>query len=122
MSKSNSGRFKGTRGSSDDGFRKVNGFTTKLHDGRQGKHIVGHNNYVKGKSILRMSLKHAQQLTERYAGTGLFIGNNKEVVDFHETIGIWISPNGKEKLPTTRGIIHYGNDGAHIVPAYPERK
>ena len=35
----------GTSGSRDDGFRTVHGFTTRLHEGNQGKHIPGHNNY-----------------------------------------------------------------------------
>ena len=34
-------------------------FTKKLHLGRQGKHIVGHNNYKKGRSIFSGSVSDA---------------------------------------------------------------
>jgi len=37
----------------------------------------------------------------------------RERVDFGEVIG---NVNG---VPTTKGIIHYSSDGAHIVPARP---
>lgn len=44
----------------------------------------------------------------------------KEKVDFGEIIGFYIDEAGIEKLPTTKGVIHYSRKGAHIVPAYPE--
>lgn len=43
----------------------------------------------------------------------------KETVDFGEQIGIWKSVDGITELPTTRGTIHYGKKGAHIVPVKP---
>ncbi|MCZ6676805.1 MAG: polymorphic toxin type 50 domain-containing protein [Candidatus Poribacteria bacterium] len=44
---------------------------------------------------------------------------NKEVVDFGEVIGIYVDPNGN-RMPTTRGTIHYDSKGyTHIVPAKP---
>lgn len=120
MSKFNSGRFSGTRGANDDGFRKVNGFTTKLHEGRQGKHIIGHNNYQKGKSVLHLSMARAQELIEKYAGCGTRKGLNKEIVNFGEVIGTWVSNDGTKRLSTTWGTIHYSDIGCHIVPANPK--
>lgn len=120
MSKFDSGRFSGTRGSNDDGFRKVNGFTTKLHEGRQGKHIIGHNNYQKGKSVLHISMARVQELIERYAGTGKRIDDHKEAVNFHVEIGTWVSDDGRKRWSTTWGIIHYSSQGCHIVPANPD--
>ena len=110
-----------TSGSHDDGFRRVNGFTTELHDGAQGKHIPGHNNYdpSAGRSIFGGSLADAQRLISEFAGSGTWQGTNKETVDFGENIGTWISPDGTQRFPTTRGTIHYGRHGAHIVPAHP---
>lgn len=119
MSKFDSGRFQGTRGSRDDGFRKVNGFTTRLHTDRQGKHIVGHKNYIPGKSVLRLSLAEAQRLIEEYAGTGEWQGENRELVDFHQVIGTWVKREGSLRLPTTRGFIHYSKAGCHLVPTRP---
>ena len=123
MCKFDSGRFSGTRGSRDDGFRKVNGFTTRLNEGQQGKHIIEHSNYQKGKSVLRITMARTQELVERFAGSGVWRGASKEVVDFRETIGTWVSNTGSQRLSTTRGTIHYGSKGCHVVPAHPaERK
>ena len=121
MCKFDSGRFHDTRGSRDDGFRKVNGFTTKLNLGNQGKHIVGHAAYRPGlgKSILKMSIVEAQALVDQYAGTGEWKGDHKEIIDFKRPIGTWIHEGGTQRLETTRGTIHYGKKGCHIVPAQP---
>lgn len=89
----------------------------KIHAGKQGKHIPGHNNFIPGKSEL--THPDPQGLINRHAGTGIRHGN-KEVVDFGETIGDALSEGGI-RTSTTRGTIHYSADGstAHIVPAKP---
>ncbi len=47
----------------------------------------------------------------------------KERVDFQEKIGIWKDKSGKGlDGNTTFGIIHYGKNGAHIVPCNPHIK
>lgn len=117
---SSGGRFEGTRGSRDDGFRKVKGFTTRIHPDRQGKHIPGHKNCIPGRSVLRLSIAEAQKLIEEYAGTGAWFEPNKEAVDFHVAIGIWKKKGGQSGLETTRGTIHYSKGGCHIVLARPE--
>lgn len=120
MAKFDSGRFSGTRGSKDDGFRKVNGFTTKIHEGRQGKHIIGHNNYQKGKSVLHMTMERAQELIETQGGSGTWIGSSsRERIDFGFEIGTYADERG-QRSKTTVGIIHYSQNGAHIVPAKPK--
>ncbi len=122
VSKFDSGRFSGTRGPRDDGFRKVNGFSTKVHPGRQGKHISGHKNCVLGKSVLHPSLSEIQLLVERCAGAGEWKCGNKEVVDFHRVIGTWVSVNDGNRFETTRGIIHYSKDGCQVVPTRPGKE
>jgi len=59
-------------------------------------------------------------LLDDFAGKGQPVGNVprgqpgfKERVDFGQVIG---EINGQ---PTTKGIIHYSKDGAHLVPANP---
>ena len=111
---------RGTRGSRDDGYRHVNGFTTRLNAGAQGKHIPGHRNYQKGKSIFRGSLADAQALIERFAGSGTMAGPYKERVDFGKVIGTYVSDGGAVRKPTTIGLIHYSKRGAHIVPGRPQ--
>jgi len=58
-------------------------------------------------------------LLDVFAGTGQAIGTNKERVDFGFIIGQYVNPETGEAIDTTIGIIHYGNNGAHIVPARP---
>lgn len=119
MSKFDGGEFSETRGTRDDGFRKVNGFTTRVHIDRQGKHIPGCKTYIPGKSVLHLSVAEAQRLIEEYAGTGEWIEPNKEVVDFHQTIGTWKTKGMPRGESTSLGTIHYSKTGCHIVPAYP---
>ena len=122
MSKFSSGRFDGTRGARDDGFRKVNGFTTRVHSDRQGKHVPGCRTYVSGKSVLHLSVAEAQRLVEEYAGTGEWKGENREVVDFGQVIGSWVNDADGSRRETTRGVIHYSKTGCHIVPTRPRRE
>lgn len=95
----------------------------KINVGQQNKHIPGTNNYKqeiangKLKSILSAD---PQQLLDDFAGTGKKIGKNKERVDFGSVIGKYVNPETGEAVDTTVGIIHYGKNGAHIVPARPK--
>jgi RHS repeat-associated protein len=93
-------------------FKKI----PKVNIARQGKHVVGHKNYIPGRSRLTAD---PTKLAER-AGTGKQVGEipvgspgSKERIDFGEVIGYW------NDQPTTKGIIHYSKDGIHIVPARP---
>jgi len=89
-----------------------------IHEGKQGKHIPGHNNFQPGNSEL--TYPDPQELLDRGSGTGER-HRNKEVADFGETIGYYVNKDTGERLPTTRGTIHYDEKGtAHIVPAHPE--
>lgn len=91
----------------------------KINAGKQGKHVPGHNNFQPGKSEFTHS--DPQGLVNKYAGTGVKHGPNKEVVQFgDENIGNWVDPSTGQKVPTSRGTIHYdAKGGAHIVPANP---
>jgi len=86
-----------------------------VHAGKQGKHILGHNNYQPGKSILTVDptdlLKNKP--------SGIWHGN-KDVVNWNRIIGYWSEGADGGLYPTTRGTIHYAQDGScHIVPAPP---
>ena len=105
----------------EDGSRTVNGFNTTINAGKQGKHIVGHNNYIEGRSVFQGTLDDAQRLVNEFGGTGEWIGVNKERVNFGQEIGQYVNPATGEVLDTTVGIIHYSNTGTHIVPARPIR-
>jgi tetratricopeptide (TPR) repeat protein len=88
------------------------------------KHVPGHHQYEAGRSIWEH--KDPEGLLKRFAGTGhpetRFAPGEpgyKETVDFKEHIGICILPKRGINSPTTRGTIHYGKKGAHIIPADP---
>ncbi|GIO91380.1 hypothetical protein J31TS3_26070 [Paenibacillus lactis] len=107
-------------------YREVNGFPVKVKPGAQEKHIPNTPNYKqeiangKNKSIFYGDNKAAQELLDEFAGKGqLLPKGNKERVDFGKPIGKYYDSDTGEYLETTRGIIHYGKDGAHIVPSEP---
>lgn len=85
------------------------------------KHVYGHNDFLSTRSVWEH--QDPEGLLRKFSGTGrtergIFgAPGYKETVDFKEHIGIW--KKGNIELPTTRGTIHYGEKGAHIVPSNP---
>lgn len=110
-------------GSGKNKFADKENWPTNLEEGKQGKHMMSHPNYQQGKSTLTISMKDLRRLAEQYSGKGQVIGNpeksNREWVNFGKIIGFYIDEKGN-KLPTTKGIIHHGKNGVHIVPSHPE--
>jgi Bacterial toxin 50 len=95
----------------------------RLNEGQQGKHIEGSNAYIPTRSTLTANPK---ALLERFAGRGQQIGRtpvgqagSKESFDAGEQVIGTYRTQGGQSAPTTRGIIHFSNRGAHIVPAAP---
>ncbi|GAA5417214.1 hypothetical protein Pryu01_02277 [Paraliobacillus ryukyuensis] len=110
-------------------YREVNGFPVKVKPGAQEKHIPNTPNYKqeiangKNKSIFYGDNKTAQELLDKFAGKGQLLPNGKkERVDFGKPIGKYYDLDISEYLETTRGMIHYGKNGAHIVPSEPLQK
>ena len=97
----------------------ANNRNTEVHTGRQEKHIEGSNNYREGSSKFYGTAEDAQKLIDKYSGTGIPIGMNKERVDFGVVIGEYVDPKTGKAVKTTVGMIHYSKTGAHIVPARP---
>jgi RHS repeat-associated protein len=98
----------------------MRGATPALNMAKQGKHILGHNNYISGKSILSAN---PIDLARR-AGSGVQVGpvarglpGFRERIDFGYKIGEVVRDG--VSTPTTRGIIHYSKEGIHIVPSNP---
>lgn len=107
-------------------YREVYGYPIKVKAGAQEKHIPNAPNYKqevangKNKSIFYGDNKKAQELLDEFAGKGqLLPDGKKERVDFGKPIGKYYDRDTGQYLETTRGMIHYGKDGAHIVPARP---
>lgn len=101
--------------------RILNGeYNLTIHEGKQGKHIINHNNYIEGRSYLLESID-PQALVNEYAGTGRIERsltgkwNNKELIVQDEFIGV--NSNLTGELPfTNKFVIHYSKNGTHIVP------
>ncbi len=95
--------------------------------GKQGKHIVGHNNYQQGKSVLTITIDEAQEFVNKYAGHGVIRRTadgrwtHKEVIDTGRIIGYCVTFSG-EKIDTTMAVIHYSKKGVHIVPTIGGKK
>ena len=94
-------------------------FPKTIHIGKQGKHILGHNNYQKGKSILNISTSDAQKLINQYSGKGRKIGTSRERVNLKKVIGKYVDPKTGKSYDTTVGTIHYSKSGTHLVPEKP---
>ncbi|EKN4924819.1 polymorphic toxin type 50 domain-containing protein [Yersinia enterocolitica] len=59
-------------------------------------------------------------------GSGQQVGNvairipgSKERINYGQVIRNYIDPQTGISTPTTKGIVHYGKNGVHIVPARP---
>ncbi|MBU8638015.1 T7SS effector LXG polymorphic toxin [Bacillus pumilus] len=106
-------------------YREVNGFPAKVKPGAQEKHIPDAPNYKqevangKTKSIFNGDNKKAQELLDKFAGKGDMFTKNRERINFGQVIGKYYDHKSKTYVETTNGLIHYGKDGAHIVPARP---
>ena len=96
-----------------------------VHEGRQGKHILGHNNYTESRSYLDSNI-NVQAIVDKYAGTGKILRDRKgkftrkEKITAQEVIGVVKDLNGEEK-PTKSFLIHYAKSGVHIVPAKEDK-
>jgi len=99
-----------------------------IEAGKQGKHILGHNNYIEGRSYLTIPLDEAQKLVDQYAGTGELARGSKgewehqEIIRTSKPIGVDINPITGERTIVTDFKIHYSKKGVHIVPFRGRKK
>ena len=95
-----------------------------LNVGRQGKHVVGHPNYIAGRDEVT-DMQTASNILNDFQGTGIIRNNGqKEVIDTHgKYTGIFVDEKTGQRSITSRFTIHYDSKGtAHIVPANPNPK
>lgn len=100
-----------------------NTYNLSIEEGKQGKHIKGHNNYKQGKSYITISIEDAQKLVDKYAGSGMLERDSKgrwkhtEIILTNEDeIGYVISAIDGQEIKTSHFKIHYSKNGTHIVP------
>ena len=100
----------------------------RVHPGRQGKHMLGQNNYEnairrgKNPSVFYGTVEDAQRLVDEFAGKGVLTDKmgTTERVNFNRVIGRYIDESAKKSVDTTWGTIRYSKDGVHIVPSDPD--
>lgn len=96
----------------------ASGVNKLINIGKQGKHIVGHNNYIVGKSILK---EDAQLLLDAFHSGDIkssrVINEAKISVDFGKVIGDFVQDG--VPTPTRIGTVINSKTGVHIVPANP---
>ena len=93
----------------------------KLDDAKQGRHVPGHANFKHGRSILWADVADlfpflgSGQAVRGVAGQPGY----RERIDFGRTIGLCVDDKSIVVTPTSKGIVHYGKRGFHIVPCRP---
>ncbi|MBH7818108.1 polymorphic toxin type 50 domain-containing protein, partial [Clostridioides difficile] len=98
-------------------------YNLNIHDGKQGKHLKEHNNYIEGRSYLTITKEEAQELVNKHAGNGIIKFNRsgewdkKELIEVDKNIGVNVNNITGEKTLTNKFKIHYSKTGTHIVPA-----
>ena len=96
-------------------------------NGQQNKHILGHHDYIEGRSYLLDGID-PQELVNKYAGTGNFIRNtsgewhrNQERVTVNDFVGINVNiKTGQLEFTRTFNIIYSKKKGTHVVPVYDQ--
>jgi hypothetical protein len=92
-----------------------NDLPKNIHMGQQGKHIRGHNNFIEGRSYLNEGVDANSLLEGVHAGKHPIVGTGTRgnpIVDFGKSIGV----DGRTGQAVSHGQIHFGQNGAHIVP------
>ncbi|MDR2833529.1 MAG: minor capsid protein [Streptococcaceae bacterium] len=99
---------------------KSGAYNLKIN-GQQNKHIVGHHDYIYGRSYLLDNID-PQALVDKYAGTGTLNRDrkgrwkNQEFIQLDYFVGLNIPMTGQTYY-TTRFSIHYSKKkGVHIMP------
>lgn len=94
----------------------------KINNGKQGKHIKSHNNFIEGRSYITISADEVQELVNACAGTGTLIRtksgkwSKQEIVTSNDFIGYDVNELTGIETATKTFKIHYSNKGTHIVP------
>lgn len=89
---------------------------------KQGRHIQTSEGYKAGRSYVYGDMDAAQDLVNKYHGTGEpkldknGKWKNKEVVEIDKDIGVSVDKKTGAETPTKRFVIHYSRTGTHVVP------
>ena len=107
-----------------EGLPVPENLATNIHNGAQGKHIAGHNNFDPKRSPLKAD---PQELLNgvhsgKYPIIRMTTGQPpKPIVNFKKPIGNYVDIKGLDHGPTNFGQISTKRLGAHIIPANPNQ-
>jgi len=94
-------------------------FGKQIHEGKQGKHIEGHNNFQLGKSIMTSDPQSLLNSFHKLQFKDFQIINKQKIrVTFEEVVGKYNSPTGNLQ-ETNNVIIVNSRTGVHMYPARP---
>lgn len=94
-----------------------------INSGHQNKHILNSGHYIAGRSYVFGTLEDMQRIVEQYHGTGEprytrnGDWNGREVIETDFDLGVCVNVDTGAEERTNRATIHYGKNGAHVVPA-----
>lgn len=97
-----------------------------INVGKQNRHILDSKSYTSGRSYLTITTEEAQNLVNKYAGTGILEFSDsgkwskKEIITTDKIIGV--VKNRLGEIKTNSFKIHYSKTGVHIVPYKKGRK
>ena len=91
----------------------------KIHQGRQNKHVLNSNNYIKGRSYVTISNDEIKSVIKNKQGTGRIVGNKEQIVA-DKIIGVNINAKHDFKTLTDTAHIHSSKDGVHLVPTHTQ--
>ena len=106
----------------------IESYNLTLREGQQGKHILGHNNYIAGRSYIDASMEDIQRSILTHAGKGKLMKDRKGAWDNTEIIVDkalkgYVLNLDNELVRTSKFKIHYSKaKGTHLVPTLREVK
>ena len=99
----------------------------KLNKESQQRHLLG-KHYIEGKSYLDISYKKAEEIYEKYRGTGQAIvdknGNwtHHEQVNIPYNVAVYVDPETGKKTRSNIIKITYSKTGSHMMSANTGKK
>lgn len=103
-------------------YIKTDSVNKTVNPEKQSRHIKDSAGYIAGRSYILGGIEAAQELVNKYHGTGIpkltrkGEWNGKEFIAVDHIIGVDVDKETGEETQTNRFNIHYSGTGVHIVP------
>ena len=103
-------------------YIKTDSVNKTVNPEKQSRHIKDSAGYIAGRSYILGGIEAAQELVNKYHGTGIpkltrkGEWNGKEFIAADHIIGVDVDKETGKETQTNRFHIHYSGTGVHIVP------